>query len=125
MRVLFFCLAFLSLGLGTVGIFVPVLPTTPLVMLSAFLFGKSSQRFHNWITGTRIYEKYAKDFVENRTMTLGRKIFIVSLASVMLLFPLIMLAPIWKIVIVGVYLFLYYYFIFQIKTAPREKKTEE
>lgn len=125
MRFLFFCLAFLSLGLGVVGIFVPVLPTTPLVMLSAFLFSKSSKRFHKWITGTKIYEKYAKDFVETRTMTLGRKIFIVSLASIMLLFPLIMLDFIWKLVIIGVYIFLYYYFIFQIKTAPRKKKTED
>lgn len=122
MRVLFFCLAVLALGLGTLGIFVPVLPTTPLVLLSTFLFGKSSERFHRWIIGTRIYEKYAKDFVENRCMTLGRKVFLLALASVMLLFPLIMLDLVWKLVIVGVYLFMYYYFIFKIKTVPKEKK---
>lgn len=122
MRVLFFCLAVITLCLGTLGVFVPVLPTTPLVMLSAFLFGKSSERFHRWITSTAIYEKYAKDFVENRCMTLGRKVFLLALASVMLLFPLIMLDLVWKLVIVGVYLFMYYYFIFKIKTVPKEKK---
>jgi hypothetical protein len=45
------------------------------------------------------------------------------LASVMLLFPLIILAPLWKLVIVGVYIFMYYYFICRIKTiSPQEKK---
>lgn len=122
MRVLFFCLAVITLGLGTLGVFVPVLPTTPLVMLSAFLFGKSSERFHRWITSTKIYEKYAKDFVENRCMTLRRKVFLLALASIMLLFPLIMLDLVWKLVIVGVYLFMYYYFIFKIKTVPKERK---
>lgn len=124
MRIVYFCLGAIALGLGAVGVFVPVLPTTPLVMLSAFLFGKSSRRFHAWITGTRLYEKYAKDFVESRTMTLGRKVFLLCLASVMLLFPLIVLAPLWKLVIVGVYIFLYYYFIFRIKTAPKESGLE-
>ncbi|MCI6663973.1 MAG: YbaN family protein [Spirochaetia bacterium] len=106
--------------MGVLGIFLPVLPTTPLVMLSAFLLGKSSSRFNQWITSTWVYEKYAKDFVEHRSMSLGRKIFLLSLASVMLLFPLIILAPLWKLVIVGVYIFLYYYFIYKIKTITSQ-----
>ena len=55
-------------------------------------------------------------------MTLGRKVFLLALASVMLLFPLIMLDLVWKLVIVGVYLFMYYYFIFKIQTVPKERK---
>ena len=116
MRFFYFLLGILAFGLGVLGIFLPVLPTTPLVMLSAFLLGKSSSRLNQWITTTKVYEKYAKDFVEHRSMSLGRKIFLLSLASVMLLFPLIILAPLWKLVIVGVYIFLYYYFIYKIKT---------
>lgn len=118
MRLVYFCLGAISLGLGTIGIFVPVLPTTPLIMLSAYCFGKASLRFHRWLTGTKIYEKYAKDFIENRTMPRERKIFLLSFASVMLLFPLIMLNAGWKLVIIATYIYLYYYFIFQIKTAP-------
>ena len=120
MRFFYFLLGILAFGLGVLGIFLPVLPTTPLVMLSAFLLGKSSSRFNQWITTTKVYEKYAKDFVEHRSMSLGRKIFLLSLASVMLLFPLIILAPLWKLVIVGVYIFLYYYFIYKIKTITSQ-----
>ncbi len=122
MRVFCFLLGAIAFGLGVLGIFLPVLPTTPLVLLSAFLLGKSSQKFNRWITNTWVYEKYAKDFVEHRSMSLGRKIFLLSLASVMLLFPLIILAPLWKLVIVGVYVFMYYYFICRIKTVPPQEK---
>lgn len=119
MRILFLCLGMLSFLLGTLGIFVPVLPTTPLLMLSAYCFSKASRRFHHWLTGTKVYEKYAKDFVEHKTMTRERKIVLLTFASVMLLFPLCMLSAVWKLVIIATYAFLYYYFLFQIKTAAK------
>ena len=120
MRVIYFSIGVISLLLGTVGIFVPVLPTTPLIMLSAYCFGKASIRFHRWLTGTELYKKYAKDFVENKCMYRERKIFLLTFASIMLLFPLIILEPVWKLVIIAVYAYLYYYFIFKIKTIVRE-----
>ena len=61
MRVFYFLLGAVAFGLAVLGIFLPVLPTTPLVLLSAFLLGKSSPRFNRWITSTWVYEKYAKD----------------------------------------------------------------
>lgn len=44
-----------SLGLGMIGIFLPVLPTTPLVILAAFCFGKGSPRLRRWIAGHRTF----------------------------------------------------------------------
>lgn len=118
MRLIFFCVGIVSFCLGAIGVFVPVLPTTPLILLSAYCLGRASKRFHRWLTGTRIYKEYAQDFIENKTMTRERKIYLLTFASVMLLFPLIMLSAGWKLVILATYAYLYYYFLFRIKTAP-------
>ena len=115
-KMFYICLGSISLLLGIIGIALPILPTTPLILLSCYCYSKSSERFHNWLISTKIYKKYGKDFIENRQLTLKRKIFLLTFASIMLLFPLIILSAPLKLIIVAVYAYLYYYFIFKIKT---------
>lgn len=115
-RYIFFIFGNLTLILGVIGIVLPVVPTTPLLMASCYFYGKSSPRFNKWLIGTSIYQKYAKEFVESRTLSLNRKIFLLALASTMLLIPLVILSGWLKLIIIATYLYLYYYFIFEIKT---------
>jgi len=49
LRLLLLGSGFLALGLGTVGIFVPLLPTVPFLLLATACFARSSERFHNWL----------------------------------------------------------------------------
>ncbi len=61
-RYLLLACAWLSFALGCVGIAVPVLPTTPLLLLATFLFAKSSPRLHAWICSTKVYRGYVGAF---------------------------------------------------------------
>lgn len=112
----YIALGSISLLIGIIGIVLPILPTTPLLLLSCYCYSKSSKKFHNWLLSTKIYKKYGKDFIENRQLPLKRKIFLLSFASTMLLFPLIILSLPLKLLIISIYIYLYYYFIFKIKT---------
>lgn len=106
----------LFLLIGIVGTFLPVIPTTPLIVLACYLYSKSSPKFQTWLMGTKIYNDYAKDFIEHRRLPIKKKIVLVSFASLMLLFPLFLLDGLMKLLIISLYLILYYYFIFQIET---------
>ena len=54
------CAAFV---LGVVGIFVPLLPTTPFLLLAALGFAQSSERLHTWFTGTKLYKNNLESYV--------------------------------------------------------------
>ncbi|MGL4373604.1 MAG: DUF454 family protein, partial [Turicibacter sp.] len=81
----------LSLAIGIIGIFLPLIPTTPLLLLSTFLFSKSSRRFHRQLTRSRFYQKYGKDFIEHRQLTHQKKVILLTFASTMMAFPLFIL----------------------------------
>ena len=71
-------IAWISLILGGIGIFLPLLPTTPFILLSAFCFQKSSERFHQWILNSPIFGKYIRDYQEQKGITLKNKIVAVT-----------------------------------------------
>ncbi|MBE6023871.1 MAG: DUF454 domain-containing protein [Cellulosilyticum sp.] len=123
-KYLYIFLGSLSLGAGILGIFLPIIPTTPFLLLSCYLYSSSSERFHTWLIHTKLYECHAKDFVENRQLPLGKKIGLLAFASTMLLFPLFILDSVLKLLIIGIYIYLYYYFIFKIKTINHIKSED-
>lgn len=75
-RVLLFAGGSLSLGLGIFGIFLPVLPTTPFLILAAFLFARSSHRVHYWILHNRLFGRYIRNYVSGNGMPITAKILV-------------------------------------------------
>ena len=121
MRYIYLMIGMISFGLGFIGIVLPILPTTPFLLLAGFCFARSSKRVHNWFVSTKAYQRHLEPFVQKRAMTLKTKICILSLASFMLVFPLFLTDLWWlRVFIIGLYIFKYYYFLFKIKTIKLE-----
>ena len=69
----------LSLVLGVVGIFLPMLPTTPLLLLSAWAFFRSSNRLYGWLMNHPRLGEYIRNFRQHRAIPLRVKIVSVSM----------------------------------------------
>lgn len=116
-KVIWIIIGFLSMGLGMIGVILPVLPTTPFLLLSSFCFAKGSDRFHKWFIGTKLYKKHLDSFVKNKSMTLKTKLTILLPASAMLILAFLAMSNIHgRCFIVFLILFKYIYFFTKIKT---------
>lgn len=116
-------LGFITLGLGLIGVILPILPTTPFLLVTSFCFAKGSERFHSWFTNTNIYKKHLESFVKERAMTLKQKVVLLSFVNFMLAFPLILVDVLpMRITIIVLIIIKLYYFIFKVKTITPEEK---
>lgn len=78
MKIFYIISGSLCLALGAIGIFLPLLPTTPFLLLAAFLYCRGSERLYRWLTGHRLLGRYISEYRENKAMPLKAKI--ISLA---------------------------------------------
>lgn len=91
MRVFWLICGILSLTVGVIGIILPLLPTTPFVLLAAALFAKSSKTFHDKLLHSQLFGPIIKDWQENRRIP-PRAIFVtVILMSISIVFLLLFL----------------------------------
>lgn len=74
MRIVLISIGLISVALGVLGIFLPLLPTTPFLLLAAACFAKSSKRFHSRLLSHRIFGKIIRDYSEKRGLPLKTKI---------------------------------------------------
>ena len=79
MRVFFIITGTICLVLGIIGIFVPLLPTTPFLLLSAALYFRGSERLYNWLINHKYLGVYIRNYREHKAIPLRAKIFSVSL----------------------------------------------
>ena len=108
---------FISIALGAIGIIVPLVPTTPFLLLASYCFVKGSKRFDDWFSSTKIYKKYLADYVQNRSMSLKQKCGILTLTAVLIIFPFVMVdLLVLRIFIIFIMMSKLVYFTFGIKT---------
>ena len=126
MKIILIVLGFLSLGLGCVGVVLPILPTTPFLLLAAFCFAKSSERLNAWFRGTKLYKNNLETFTKGQGMTWRAKLRIMGTVTVIMAIAFIAmhnttpgricLAVVWAAHVIA--------FCFIVKTCPEEKARE-
>jgi uncharacterized protein len=69
----------LCVGLGALGVLLPVLPTTPFLLLAAYCYGRGSERFHHWLVHRSWLGSYIRNFQSGRGVPLKQKVFAIAL----------------------------------------------
>lgn len=93
-KVVFVC-GWLSFVLGVVGIFLPLLPTTPFILLAAACFARSSPRFYAWITSHRRYGPMIANYLAGNGLPIKAKVMAVSLLWVSVTGTLFIVSLLW------------------------------
>lgn len=122
-RLLYLIAGCISLVVAVLGVVLPLVPTTPLLLLAAFCFSRSSKKFEIWLENTKLYQLYVADFRKTGTIARSRKKKI--LISIYILMGIsIYFAPILavKIMLFALTIFMTYYLF---KVIPDKEEGEK
>ena len=121
-RLVFLIAGSVSFGLGMLGVFLPVLPTTPFMLLAAFLFARSSPRLDAWIKSTRVWKAYGAPFKESGCISKRKKAYILTVSyAVMGVSAALVHNPIAWGVLAAVAVFLAWLMLIRIPTVEEDK----
>ncbi|MBR3143034.1 MAG: YbaN family protein [Clostridiales bacterium] len=128
-KIIFIVVGCVCLALGTVGVFLPILPTTPFYLITLYCFARSSKRLEDWFKGTKLYKKHLESFVEKRGMLMSTKLSILITVTLLMSLGIFFMARkgIWIpcIILAVVWICHFIYFVFFVKTIKGETGNEE
>lgn len=101
-----------------VGVVLPILPTTPFILVAAFCFARSSDRLNRWFQGTKVYKMVLEGYMAKRSMTLQAKLTILVPVTVLLAVGFAMMSnvPVGRAIVAAVWVGHIVYFGFVVKT---------
>jgi len=118
-RVLYIILGCIFVTLGVIGIPIPILPTTPFILLAAFFFIRSSNKLNSWLRN----HKYFRRFFERNGLPLIGKILLDGGVWIMLIITAVLAKKLWvTILTMSLGTIKTLYFIFVLKTVPNSEK---
>lgn len=113
---------FFFFGLGAVGAVLPILPTTPLLLVAALCFARSSARLDAWFKSTKLYRTVLEGYVSRRAMTVRAKLMLLVPLSVVFAIAILVMGrvPVGQIVVAVVWAAHIVYFGFVVRTDRGE-----
>lgn len=78
-KALLIFLGTICVGLGVMGIFLPLMPTTVFLLMAAYCYSHSSERFHNWLMTNKVFGKYISDYRSGKGISLRQKISTIAI----------------------------------------------
>ena len=116
----------IGVGLGSIGVFLPILPSIPFLLLATFSFARSSERLHKWFINTELYKKNLESYVQGKGMSIETKIRIMLIVTLLMGvgFSMMLLKEIYIpcIILFCVWILHVVYFVFGVKTLHNETK---
>lgn len=102
----------LCFGVGCIGVVLPILPTTPFILVAAFCFARASERVDRWFRSTKVYKQVLEGYVTKKRMTAKAKLSIIVPVTVLLGIAVFFMrnVPVWAGVLVVVWLVHLVYF---------------
>ena len=125
-KAFFMALGCVSLALGTIGIVLPILPTVPFYLLTAFCFANSSERLHDWFIHTTVYKKYIGSYFRRRGMTKKAKCLLIGTVTAIMVpgFILMDKVPVGRAIMLVVWVGHIFYFGFKVQTITQQEADE-
>lgn len=120
-RTIFLIVGCISFAFGTIGIVIPVLPTVPFYLLTAFCFVRGSEKFANWFLNSKLYKNHVGNFAKHRVMTIYGEMLLLIFVSVLLMTSMWFINKLAMTIVFSVLIACKYaYFVFRV--TPVSKK---
>lgn len=120
LKILLIAVGCLALVLAIAGIFLPLLPTTPFLLLASACFMRGSERLHRWLLSNRVFGKAIRDYEEKRAVPRRAKVVGLAVMWASLAFSIYLVPAAWHkgmLVLIGACVSVY---LLRLKTLPRE-----
>jgi len=119
-KTIYIIIGTITLILGVIGIIVPILPTTPFILLSGYFYLRSSKRLYQWLINHRILGKYIYNYVEHKAIPKRAKISAIMLICITIPITIILLDKLVFTIILPIIAIMVIIYLLKLKTLTNE-----
>jgi len=127
MKILYFIVGWIFFALGAIGVVLPLLPTTPFMLLALWAFSRSSDKFYNWLYHHRFFGSTLQKWNQYRVIPLSAKVMSISFMSVSFIYMSVY-SPVGlmlKVLIAAIMLYGAWFILTKPSTPPKVKSVVE